>query len=139
MTLTKQTILNAFYQKNGQYFTNILSIIDDEANMDKVYETVIELLDENEIRFVLEDEPTDLAAAFILYRNTNRLLMAYVFNEDDHFVLDLEGCMWEYPDFVPLKPKEIEVLGTALDAYIKEEEIPLTIQSRSPLPLQVVG
>lgn len=64
MPLTTQQILEAFYQKNGQYYTNIMAILDNEADTDLVYETVFEQLEENEIRLVLEDESNKIPAAF---------------------------------------------------------------------------
>lgn len=127
MPLTKQTILDAFYQKNGEYYTNILAILDNEADTDLVYETLFDELEENEIRFVLEDEPDELPAAFLLYRKQNQLMMAYIFKETTHYGFDLEGSCWDYPEFIELKPKEMAELGVALNHVILDQDLPIEI------------
>lgn len=127
MPLTTQQILDTFYQKNGQYYTSIMAILDNEADTDLVYQTVFDQLDENEIRFVLEDEQSDIPAAFLLYRKQNRLMMTYIFKEADHFEFDLEDCLWDYPDLIELKPKEIAELGVALNHVILDQDLPLEI------------
>lgn len=127
MPLTTQQILEAFYQKNGQYYTNIMAILDNEADTDLVYETVFEQLEENEIRLVLEDESNEIPAAFLLYRKQNRLMMTYIFKEIEHFEFNLEGCLWDYPEFIELKPKEKAELGVVLNNVILDQDLPLEI------------
>lgn len=104
-----------------------MAILDNEADTDLVYETVFEQLEENEIRLVLEDESNEIPAAFLLYRKQNRLMMTYIFKEIEHFEFNLEGCLWDYPEFIELKPKEKAELGVVLNHVILDQDLPLEI------------
>jgi hypothetical protein len=139
MVINQDDIRNAFYIIDGDYHTKILEIADFDNDEKIVYETVMEMLEENEIRFVYDDATIDNSTAFVLYRKNNRLLMEYIFCENDVFCFLSEGCVWVYPNFIPALPFEIAEIIIKIKAYAQCHSINIKIESSNKkLPEEIL-
>jgi len=118
MGLTKQNIKKSSYIVDGFYHTNIFEISDYETDEKLIHETIFEMLIEEELLFVFGDETNDNSTAFILYRKNNRLLMEYIFKENDKYVLQIDGCAWVYPEYKIFQFHEKAELSIKLEEYL---------------------
>ncbi len=128
MGLTKQDIRESFYIVDGFYHTNIFEISDYATDEALIHETILEMLIEDELRFVFGDETVDNSTAFILYRKSNKLLMEYIFKENDKYILLIDGCAWVYPKYKIFQFHEKATLSLKLEEYIQYNSLSLSIQ-----------
>ncbi|MCF7923618.1 MAG: hypothetical protein K9L64_00765 [Candidatus Izimaplasma sp.] len=128
MGITKQDIRESFYIVDGFYHTNIFEFSDYETDGGLIHETLLEMIAEDEVLFVFGDETNDKSTAFILYRKNNRLLMEYIFKENDRFFLLLDGCAWVYPEYKIFQFHEKAELSVKLEEYIQYNSLSLSIQ-----------
>jgi lipopolysaccharide export LptBFGC system permease protein LptF len=128
MGMTKEDIRESFYIVDGFYHTNIFEISDYEIDKVLIHETLLDMLIEDEVLFVFGDEIIDNSTGFILYRKNNRLLMEYIFKENDSYVLLIDGCAWVYPKYKIFQFHEKADLSLKLEEYIQYNSLNLSIQ-----------
>jgi len=127
----KKQVWASFYEIHGEWHTNVLSTIDFEEHEEEVHEAILEILKEGEFRFVYDDETRDSSTAFLLYRQGNRLLMEYLFKEEDErYEYPLEVSFWIYPKVKSLTTPEMAQLDLLLTKVIEEQELPLVVTKK---------
>lgn len=126
----KEQVWASFYEIHGEWHTNVLSAIDFEEYEDQVHLAIYEMLAEGEFRYVYDDETKDASTAFLLYRKGNRLLMEYIFKEDDTYEYPLELSFWIYPKAKSLTAPEMAQFDLVLTKAIQEQDIPLVVTKK---------
>ena len=125
--LKKEEVEKAFYMVDGRYHTNVLSIIKCNEDEKPVYETVMGMLEEDEIRFVYSDETPGAFGAFVLYRNNGRLMMEYVTKENGMYVFKTETCFWVYPGYKDFDLREKVAFAMKLKEYAQYESLNIQV------------
>jgi|GEM_PF-1238100 len=136
--LTTEEIKNAFYVESGIYHTNIMELEGYDNRDSFVNETILNMLHDNEVRFVLDDSTIDHSTAFLLYRKGRKLLMEYMFKENSEYEFQLDFCEWVYPKVKMLSIQEKADLAFLLKEQSSSLYLPIQVVSLLKKPLELL-
>lgn len=129
--MKKEDIQKLFYLKDGFYKTNLVDINHMKEDKSLVYETVLDMLREGELRFIYCDETYGHSGAYLVLRKNNRLLMEYLFFNGTEFTFNVDKATFVYPKNRKLSISEKEDLAYQLPIYIKYTKVNLIIDNHS--------
>lgn len=129
MPKTMEYFYNAYYRKNGIYYTNIDTLIDYEniEELELLHQALIKLLADGEVLFVINDNVENSESGYILYRLGNWIVNQLVYKDIDTYIFQVSEATFMLPVEKELNYQEKDRLVNCLMNYIEFEHINLDI------------